>query len=666
MPRCPRCGLDSRGGALACGGCGATFVLEATIESPVVADERLRAGQSLGGYILESEIARGGMGVVYRARDEALGRTVALKVIAPDLALNPSFRQRFEREWRAAARLEHPHVVAVYRAGEDDDRLFLAMRFIEGHDLATEVAERGRLPAAEAAEIISQVGWALDTAHAQGLVHRDVKPANILLSRQEGAVHSYLADFGLTVNHDAQAGLTRTGQLVGTVAYLAPERIRGGKVDALADVYALGGVLHYCLTGSAPYPVAHDLDALSAHLSRPPPKPSEHGAPRAFDEVVASAMAKDTSDRTATAGDVGRAALHAAGDEAMPHERTALGRDPAVPPAERQAASTPSKPHSRARVVALSAFVIVAVLLAVSQRERGGPEQPGAARARTAPIKLPLPPVRVAAAGGFVWTATESGRRVRVNPLNREVSSRGAAVDLAGGSFPDLAAGAGGLWTTQNYPTTGGVTKYDARTGQVLGRTALGRADLVAVGADAAFVTTSAAQGRRATLVRISGDASAVDAGPVRAGKRPADVAVTSGAVWLVDVSADRVTRLDPRSLRVIGRTSVGARPALIAASERDVWIASDDGRELQRLDPRTGEIRGAAIRLGKEVEALTITGSVLWVAAADATVTRLDAASGQPRGRPVSVGAPPLALAADGDGVWVASDSDRTLQRLE
>jgi hypothetical protein len=418
----------------------------------------LRAGDSLGGYVLESEVARGGMGVVYRARDEALGRTVALKVIATSVAHDAVFRQRFEREWRAAARLEHPNAVPVYRAGEDDGRLFLAMRFIDGRDLATEVRERSGLPPLEAAQIISQVAGALDAAHALGLVHRDVKPANILLGRQDGTVQSYLADFGLTVDHDAQAGLTRTGQVVGTVAYMAPERIRGGTVDSGADVYALGGVLHFCLTGLAPYPVAHDLDALSAHLSQPPPKPSDHGAPRSFDEVVAGAMAKEVSQRSPSAGAVGRAALAAARVDETARAHRDVGIGDAVPRAQRPAPE-PRTPRWKARVfVALAGAGAVAVagLLALIQ---GDGDQPAgeAARARpAAPIKLPLPPEHVVVARGFIWTATGSGRRIRVDPRARAVSQLGAAVDLVGGFYPDLDAGAGGVWTTQNYASTGG------------------------------------------------------------------------------------------------------------------------------------------------------------------------------------------------------------------
>ena len=305
-------------------------VLEASLgnDSPPA---ELGPGDRLGGYEVERLVARGGMGVVYRAWDRGLDRAVALKVIAPAAAADPAFRLRFEREWRLAASLEHPHVVPVHQAGEERGRLFLVMRFVEGESLEARLAQ-GPLHPPAAVEIVAHIALALDAAHARGLVHRDVKPGNILLDASSG--WSYLADFGLAIVRAADARITGSGQFMGTPAYAAPEQIRGGEASARSDIYSLGAVLHHCLTGQVPFPAAHPLDALSAHLSQPPPQPSmfDAGLPEAFDTVIGRAMAKEPQARietaTALAG-AARAALAEHGSWPAPPQQFGplVGRD---------------------------------------------------------------------------------------------------------------------------------------------------------------------------------------------------------------------------------------------------------------------------------------------------------------------------------------------------
>jgi serine/threonine protein kinase len=254
------------------------------------------------------------MGVVYRGTQVALKRTVALKVVRDDLANDPEFRERFTQESEIAASLDHPHVVPVYAAGEDAGHLYVVMRFVEGTDLRAALRARGRLDPAAAAGVVAQVGAALDAAHRRGLVHRDVKPANILLAEVDGRPHAYLTDFGLSRHLDA-VGLTRAGTVVGTPDYLAPEQLGGsGPVDGRVDVYALGCVLHQALTGQVPFPRDSDHARLWAHMTEPPPRPGAvvPELPPGFDEVVARALAKQPDDRYATAGELGRAALAAA------------------------------------------------------------------------------------------------------------------------------------------------------------------------------------------------------------------------------------------------------------------------------------------------------------------------------------------------------------------
>ena len=203
----------------------------------------LHTGAIVAGYRLEREVGGGGMGVVWLARDLKLERPVALKLIRPDVAADSGFRERFTREAKLAASLDHAHVLPVYDAGEADGELYLAMRFVEGVDLAALLAAEGRLEAGRAGRLLAQVSLALDAAHAAGLVHRDVKPANILIATQDGEEHAYLSDFGLTIHVSAGERLTAAGLFIGTVSYAAPEQLRGEGVDARTDVYALGCVL---------------------------------------------------------------------------------------------------------------------------------------------------------------------------------------------------------------------------------------------------------------------------------------------------------------------------------------------------------------------------------------------------------------------------------------
>ena len=280
----------------------------------------LAIGSEFAGYRIEEVAARGGMGVVYRATQLRLTRAVALKLVTPALARDPAFRERFRREWMIAASIDHPNVIPVYEAGEEDGALFIAMRWVEGTNLRDAI-DRGGLDPVRAARIVFQVGSALDAAHARDLIHRDVKPANILITGED---HVYLTDFGLTKHASSISGLTRTGQWVGTVDYTAPEQIEGTTVSPKTDVYSLGCVFYETLTGQAPFKRENDLATLWAHVYSPPPSLHEVSpdTPEPVVEVVNKAMAKNPADRYPSAGELGRAAVAAA-------EGTEV---PAVPP----------------------------------------------------------------------------------------------------------------------------------------------------------------------------------------------------------------------------------------------------------------------------------------------------------------------------------------------
>ena len=261
------------------------------------------------GCRIQGVAGRGGMGIVYRAIQLPLGRAVALKLVSPERAADPVFRARFERECRLAAAIDHPNVIPVYAAGEEDGRLFIVMRWVRGEDLQAVIARTGGLDPARATSIVAQVGAGLDAAHRAGLVHRDVKPANVLIAGDEGSGHVYLSDFGLTREVTADTRITETGEWLGTVSFMAPEQFEGARVDARTDVYGLGCLLYATLAGQAPFAGRTVAATMLAQLDEPPPKPSaKPGVPSAFDAVVARAMAKRPADRYDSAGELVQAA----------------------------------------------------------------------------------------------------------------------------------------------------------------------------------------------------------------------------------------------------------------------------------------------------------------------------------------------------------------------
>jgi len=266
----------------------------------------LAAGSLVAGYRVEEPLGAGGMAVVYRARDERLRRLVALKVLAPALAADEEFRWRFTAESRAAAAVDHPNIIPVYEAGQAGRALFIAMRLVTGGDLRGVLAREGPLATGRMAGLLSPVASALDAAHGAGLVHRDVKPANVLVDTGPGRPeHVYLSDFGISKGAASSARLTGTGQFLGTPEYTSPEQARGLAVDGRADQYALACVAWQLLTGTVPFPRDQGLAVLLAHLSEPPPplEALRPGLPAAAGQVLARAMAKDPGERYPSCGE---------------------------------------------------------------------------------------------------------------------------------------------------------------------------------------------------------------------------------------------------------------------------------------------------------------------------------------------------------------------------
>ncbi|GAA2820743.1 serine/threonine-protein kinase [Saccharopolyspora taberi] len=296
-----------------------------------------------GPYRVEGLIARGGMGEVLRAYDTRHDRIVALKVLGDRTASDPEFRERFKREAHAAARLSEPHVIPIHSYGEIDGRLYLDMRLIEGQDVSRLLAERGPMPPAEAADVIHQVAQALDAAHEEGMVHRDVKPSNIIIGRGGFA---YLVDFGIAHWARTNTNLTTTGIAIGTLDYMAPERFGTGQIDHRADVYSLACVFFQCLTGAKPFGGNTAEALMFSHINKEPPRPSEHNPalPPVFDRLVEIGMAKDPNQRFASAGEFARAVRQAVTAPVSVQMPATMQAPPVVPTRHE-----PARPKSRVR-----------------------------------------------------------------------------------------------------------------------------------------------------------------------------------------------------------------------------------------------------------------------------------------------------------------------------
>jgi serine/threonine-protein kinase len=274
----------------------------------------LPPGSTIAGCEIETVVGSGGMGVLYRARQLKLNRPVALKLVEPDVASEPLVRERLRREARTVAALDHPNVVPLYEAGEDDGTVYIVSRWIDGMELGELIRRDGPLEPRRAARIAAQIAAALEVAHEKGLIHRDVKPSNVIVTPSDD--HVYITDFGLTKRADSLSGFTAAGQMLGTIDYVAPEQIEGGEAGAHGDVYGLACVLYETLTGAAPFATeSGGMAKMWAHLNAEPPSVREQrpDVPPALDELIRSGLAKRPGERPSAAA-FGAAALEAVGE----------------------------------------------------------------------------------------------------------------------------------------------------------------------------------------------------------------------------------------------------------------------------------------------------------------------------------------------------------------
>jgi serine/threonine protein kinase len=634
----------------------------------------LALGDEVAGYRIDARIARGGMGVVYRATHLGLDRPVALKVIARELAGDASFRDRFLRESRLAARLDHPAVVPVYDSREVDGELIVAMRLVEGGDLRGLIEREGPLPPARATALLGQVAAALDAAHAAGIVHRDVKPHNVLVEGER----AYLSDFGLAKAIDDSGGGSMAS-VVGTVAYMSPEQWRGEAVGPPADIYSLGCVLFEAVTGVVPYARA-DAD--------PETTPR---MPAGLEGAIEKATAPNPVDRFRTAAELIDAARAGEGGETRPTRVLSADSDPRAPTQlGRSTSVNPTQPWSTSvspeltqvdrtgdgltqvdrgsqraggrrgsrrwvalvgGVLLLAAAIVAAVLLL-----GGGSSGPTV----SPPVAIGKPPLRIAAGSEKIWVLSEpEGTLTRIDAETDRIM--GAPIDLGKG-VAAVAVGGGSVWVTD--ARTGELLRIDDETGGVTQRIRIGgHPGPIAYGGGRVWVADT--EGAGITAVNTKGGRIVRrDLAPHAA---PLRLASGAGGLWVSVAERGTVRRIDMSSFAVGKPIPAGRRPTGITVADGLVWVADTRGGSVTRVDPALQAVSGAPIAVGEHPGGIDAGTSAVWVATAgENAVRRLDLPSGEPDGAPIPVGPEPGAIAVGTTAVWVVNDGDGSVTRIE
>ena len=639
----------------------------------------LESGGVVGGYRIESLLGRGGMASVYLAEDGRLKRKVALKILSPELAADEAFRRRFVDESERLASVDHPNIIPVYEAGQDDGHLFIAMRYVDSTDLKELIAFEGHLSPERAVSVVTQVAGALDAAHARGLVHRDVKPANVLVavgSSGDGSDHAYLSDFGLTKRTQETSGLTRTGSFMGTIDYVSPEQISGTSVDGRTDQYALACVLFQCLTGRTPYPRDGDAAVLYSHLSEPPPPvtATDPSLPPAIDAVLAKGMAKELDDRYANCLEFARAArsalVNASGEATVEPSATASPGAPSEP--SRTVVAAPAVVHEppptrRGRRIAI---VVGALVIAVGLVAGGFALLSGVESGRTTLVALDANEGSVVSTlhdeafsehlwgilsieEGDLWQATEHSL-VRRDDRSGEII---ATLPIRG-TWRSMTGGFGYVWIA--HPSAAGVTEIErmsplsgnSKTIEVDGDTA----DLQAGNGSIWFLAEDG------TLSKIDPVSMKVvdtyDTGTVT----PGTAVPLAGFVWICECEVGRVAQFDPSTGEIVKELDLPEHGFVIGVDTTDpqnerVWLLDPQANTLTPIDPVTGEVGRSVGVGGAAITDAKVVGDSLWVAS-QTEVTRIELPSLDQHVFPVpeGVSAGSLAPAPDGSIVWVAN----------
>jgi streptogramin lyase len=592
-------------------------------------------GTQFAGYRIDGVVGRGGMGVVYRATELALDRPVALKLIAPELAGDASFRERFLRESRLAASIDHAGILPVYTAGEAEGELFLANRFVDGTDLRALLEGKGPLPPERALGLVGQVADALDVAHARGLVHQDVKPGNVLV---DAADHCYLSDFGLT--KQLRGGEpTESGLLAGSLDYLAPEQIRRGEVDGRTDQYALGCVLYELLSGAPPFRRETEAQTLWAHMQE---EPSPLAAYPDLDSVFARALAKEPEDRYES--------CNAFVDDA----RAALGLAPSPVAVRRR----------RRRIgggllyggAALLALAVVAVVLAVTRGPGGAIVAPPNSLGVVDPISRELEqaiavgnaPTEVGASDEWVWVLNSNDGTGTISRIDPETRTRVSTFSV-GGTPRNLVFAFGSLWVGT---AEGRVVRVDPSTDLPEEEWTLRNA-----GEETAFETDQGAgwlaAGREAVWAGSLRTISRIDPATSEMDPRPSEfwgpMAYGFGSLWIL---GPELQRLSPATMRRVATVEFPESSSNVATGLGAVWVADDEGGAVLRVDPReerisrTYDVEGGPLGVAVGLDAV-------WTANEAGTVARIDPRSGDVAATPV--GGTPRRLDVGAGAVWVS-----------
>ena len=569
-------------------------------------------GTTLAGCRLESVAGRGGMGVVYKATQLALQRSVALKAMAPALAEDDAYRERFQRESQLAASIDHPNVIPVYEAGESEGTLYLIMRWVDGTDLRQLVKGWGRLEPERAVKLLRPVASALAAAHRRGLVHRDVKPANVLIARGDGEddEHVYLTDFGIARRTDSEAPMTRTGVLVGTIDYLAPERIEGGRGTPASDIYSFGCMLFESLTDRLPYEGPTELMRMHAHLHDPVPalRDTVPDVPERLDRIVAKAMAKRPEDRFESAAALAAALGHAFDPDPPPAAETEL--DGTVLESTRLA---PAQPPATELMTAA---------------ETPAPAAPAA--------PAPAPPARPPRPG----TLVDDRAATVPKPPPRRPRSRGllvaSLVAIAIVAIAIVVLSGGGGSSTAPPTVTGRQVSFT--TVKLPAGTNPGQ--LWADGAD-----VYVAGGHEALKVSPDGSTQTL-----KTDGSPTDIAVdNSGRVWVTETQPNKVLVFSGATPRGIPLSSA---PSAIALSPAAAWISAAGSNAITRVD--MSSLAPSRVSVSDPVSAIGEAYGRLWAASANGTLSALDES-----GKPTLPGPqlPPQTIAVGhSDGVWFMS----------
>jgi serine/threonine protein kinase len=591
-------------------------------------------GTEFAGYRIDAVVGRGGMGVVYRATELALDRPVALKLIAPELAGDRSFRERFLRESRLAASIDHAGILPVYSAGEADGELFLANRFVDGTDLRALLAD-GPLPVERALDLIGQVADALDAAHARGLVHRDVKPGNVLV---DAADHCYLSDFGLTTQLHA-GDKTASGFLAGTLDYLAPEQIRRGEVDGRTDQYALGCMLYELLSGVPPFRRETEAQTLWAHMQE---EPSTLMAYPELAPVFARALAKDPEERYES--------CEAFVDEA----RAALGLGPSPVAVKRKRRRIGGRLlYAGAGLIVLAAVAaVLALTLGPNETLVAPPNSVGVldpvSRELVGAIPVGNTPTEVTASEEWVWVLNSNDGAGTISRIEPETQRRVSTFSVLG-TPRNLLSAFGSLWVGTvegrvfridpstdlvedgwTLPNAGGGSAFEPDQG----------AGWLAAGPDAVW----AASVRR--ISRIDPVKSEIRSRPTEAS---GPMAYGFGSLWVL---GPELERLSPATMRRIGTVNLPESSSDVAAGLGWVWVADGGGEAVLRVDPqeevisRTYDVAGGPL-------GLTVGTNAVWATSEAGTLARIDGRTDEVT--TVPVGGVPRAVDVGARKVWIS-----------